>query len=172
MLSHTQKELDKFGKYVVSQSRANLTRSKHRYKGKLHKSINYNLKVSKNSFQLDFEMEKYGKFVDKGVQGTKSKTKAPKSPYRFGTGTGKKGGLTESIDKWVKDKRFQFRDKKTGRFWSYAQTSFVIRRSIWFTGLKTTNFFTKPFERAFKKLPKELTEAYALDLDDFFDFAT
>ena len=45
---------------------------------------------------------------------------------------------------------------------SYEQTSFLIIRSIWNTGLKTTNFFTKPFEQAFMRLPDEIYAAYAL----------
>lgn len=32
-------------------------------------------------------------------------------------------------------------------------------------GLKTTNFFTEPFETAFKRLPDEIIEAYGLDIE-------
>ena len=41
---------------------------------------------------LSFEMADYGKFKDRGVRGKSSSAKAPNSPYRFGTGSGKKGG--------------------------------------------------------------------------------
>ena len=68
------------------------------------------MEASRNSFSLAFEMEDYGKFQDKGVRGAASSQRAPNSPYRFGSGTGKKGGLTNSIRAWVQQKRIQFRD--------------------------------------------------------------
>lgn len=161
-------ELDAFGKYVVKQSRANLTRKKKKDTGDLYKSIDYDLFVSKTeaSFSLSFKMADYGDFIDKGVKGVASSTKAPNSPYKFGTGSGKKGGLTEGVDKWVSRKRIQFKDRQSGKFMSYKQTAFLIRRSIWFKGIETTNFFSKPLEDAFKRLPDALVEAFGLEVDN------
>jgi hypothetical protein len=48
---------------------------------------------------------------------------------------------------------------------SYESTSFLIIRSIYNKGLETTNFFTKPFEQAFQRLPDEIYAAFALELD-------
>jgi hypothetical protein len=160
-----KQELDKFGKFIVQQSRSNLTKAGKKDKGNLYKSISYEAKENKNSFEFSISMEPYGTFVDKGVKGVKSSSKAPNSPYKFGTGSGRKGGLTEGINGWVKRKRFQFKDKK-GKFLSYESTAFIVRRSIWFTGLKTTNFFQRPFELAFNKLPDELVKAYGLTIDN------
>ena len=161
-------ELDAFGKYVVKQSRANLTRKKKKDTGELYKSLDYDLFVSKTeaSFSLSFKMVDYGDFIDKGVKGVASSTKAPNSPYKFGTGSGKKGGLTSGIDQWVSRKRIQFKDRQSGKFMSYKQTAFLIRRSIWFKGIETTNFFTKPLEDAFKRLPDALVEAFGLEVDN------
>jgi hypothetical protein len=170
MSTSVKNELDAFGKYIVQQSRSNLTKAKKKDRGNLYKSIGYDVKVSKNSFELSFTMEDYGKFVDKGVKGVNSSAKAPNSPYKFGTGSGAKGGLTKGIDAWVQRKRFQFKDKK-GKFLSYQSTAFIIRRSIWFTGLRTTNFFERPFELAFKRLPDDLIKRYGLDIDDLLDDA-
>jgi hypothetical protein len=158
-------ELDRFGKYIVQQSRSNLTKAGKKDRGTLYKSISYEAKENKNSFELTISMADYGKFVDKGVKGVSSSAKAPNSPYKFGTGSGRKGGLTEGINGWVQRKRFQFKDKK-GRFLSYESTAFIVRRSIWFTGLRTTNFFERPFELAFKRLPDDLVEAYGLTIDN------
>ena len=165
-----ENELNKFGKFIVQQSRSNLSKAKKKDRGALYKSINYNLEVGKRSFALSFSMEDYGKFVDKGVKGASSSSKAPNSPYKFGTGSGRKGGLTDGINGWVKRKRFQFRDKK-GKFLSYESTAFIVRRSIWFTGLRTTNFFERPFELAFKKLPDELIKAYGLTVENLLKFS-
>lgn len=170
MPNELEKYLNEFGKSVVKQSRTRLSKSKKNDSKKLYNSLSYDLNVSKNSFSLSFNMEDYGTFIDKGVKGVSSSAKAPNSPYKFGTGTGKKGGLTNGIDKWVTRKRIQFKDRKSGRFMSYKSTAFLIRNSIWNKGLETTNFFSKPFENAFKKLPDIIIEKFGLDLDDFLDF--
>ena len=165
-------ELKKFGDYVVKQSRTNLTKSKKSDTKGLYNSIKFDSKESANSFELSFTMSEHGKFVDKGVKGFSSSAKAPNSPYKFGTGTGKKGGLTNGIDGWVQRKRIQFKDRKTGKFLSYKSTAYLIRNSIWHKGLETTNFFTKPFEAAFKRLPDDLVKAFALEVDNLFNFTT
>lgn len=161
---YVQKELDKFKRYVVQQSRSNLTKGDKNVNKKLYNSINGEAISSKNSLGLYFEMEEYGTFQDLGVKGKKSSAKAPNSPYQFGTGRGKKGGLTEGINKWVRARRFQFRDKK-GKFTSFESTAFIITRSIYNKGIKPSFFFTKPFEKAFERLPNDIIEAYGLDVE-------
>ena len=169
MLSNVEKELKNFAKYVVTKSRMNLRSSDKNSSGDLSRSLDSDVKVSKNSFQLAFMMEDYGVFQDKGVRGKSSSAKAPNSPFKFGTGTGRKGGLSEGINKWVKRKRFQFRDKKSGRFLSYDSTAFLISRSIYQKGIAPSLFFTKPFEKAFKNLNKDLIEAYKLDVEQLMN---
>ena len=169
MLSNVEKELKNFAKYVVTKSRMNLRSSDKNSSGDLSRSLDSNVKVSKNSFELSFLMEDYGVFQDKGVKGKSSSAKAPNSPFKFGTGTGRKGGLSEGINKWVKRKRFQFRDKKSGKFLSYDSTAFLISRSIYHKGIAPSLFFTKPFEKAFKNLNKDLVKAYKLDVEQLMN---
>lgn len=170
-LEHTQKTLEKFRDYVIQQSRSNLTKSDKNVSKKLYNEIKGNVKVSQNSFQLGFEMPIYGQFQDKGVKGKFSSFKAPNSPFKFGTGTGLKGGLTRGIEKWVQAKRFQFRDKKTGKFMSYKNTAFLISRSIYTTGLRPSLFFTKPFEAGYKKyIDEDLINQFALDVEDLMQY--
>ena len=159
--------LQKFTKYVVSQSRANLTRKDKNVRGNLYKSVKGDSFVGKNSIGVYFEMEEYGEFQDQGVKGKTSSAKAPNSPFRFGSGTGRKGGLTEGINRWVRDRRFQFKDRQTGKFLSYEATAFLITRSVYNKGIEASRFFSKPFEAGFKRLPDELVEAYGLDVEQF-----
>ena len=160
-----KEELNKFAKYVIQQSRSNLSKSdKNDTKG-LYNSLKGNVSVNEKGANLSFKMADYGKFKDKGVRGKSSSAKAPNSPFKFGSGTGKKGGLTNSINKWVKRKGIQFRDRKSGRYLSYKSTAFLISRSIYQKGIKPSLFFTKPFVAAFKRLPDELIEAYSLGLE-------
>lgn len=162
----TIKALERFKKHVITQSKRNLTNKDKNVRKTLWNSIGGNIFASKSnsSIGLYFEMEEYGQYQDLGVKGKTSSNKAPESPYKFGTGTGKKGGLTQGIEKWVNARRFQFRDEN-GKFLSYKSTAFIITRSIYNKGLKPSYFFTKPFEAAFKNLPEELVEKYKLDLE-------
>ncbi len=166
-MTNLEKVLKDFNKEVIKQARANLTRKGKRDTNTLYKEMNSTVTVGKNSFysSIDFgKASEYWDFIDKGVKGVSSSQRAPQSPYKFGTGTGRRGGLTKGIDGWVKRKRFQFRNKD-GKFLSYESTAFLIRRAIWNKGLETTNFISRPFELAFKRLPQEVVEAYSLDLD-------
>jgi len=167
-LEKTRDALNKFAKYVVQQSKSNLTKSDKNVSKELYNSIGYKLNVSKNSFGLDLVMQDYGVFQDKGVKGKTSSAKAPNSPFKFGSGTGKKGGLTNGIDKWVRRRGFQFRDNK-GKFLSYQSTAFLITRSIYNKGIKPSMFFTKPFEKAFAGLNEDLIQAFALDVTKFME---
>ena len=123
-LEQTRDALNKFAKYVIQQSRSNLSKSDKNVSKQLYNSLGYDLNVSKNSFSLSLLMEDYGMFQDKGVKGATSSAKAPNSPFKFGKSKGKKqsGGLGDSIFEWVKARRFQFQDikrynpKATGRF--------------------------------------------------------
>jgi len=159
-----REELNKFAKYVIQQSRSNLTKGKKNTSKELYNSLGYDIESSKDSTSMAFKMADYGKFQDLGVKGKDSSAKAPNSPYKFGTGSGKKGGLTKGIDKWVRRRGIQFRDKK-GRFLSYEQTGYIITRSVYKTGMKASMFFTKPFERAFKRLPNDLVKAYSIGIE-------
>lgn len=164
-MSGVKDVLELFGKRVQQQSKSNLSKKDKKDTSNLYDSIGYEVKVSKNSFQLSFTMEDYGKFIDKGVKGKTSSSKAPNSPFKFGSKTGKKGGLTDGIFGWVTRKRLQFKQRGTGKFLSYKSTAFLITRSIYNKGIETTNFFTKPFENEFKKLPNEIIQAYGLEVN-------
>ena len=162
-------ELEKFGKYVVQQSKSNLSKKKKKDTSNLYNGVKFEVTKEKDSTTLSFDFgtaNDYWQFVDKGVKGVSSSAKAPNSPFKFGTGTGKSGGLTKGINGWVARKRIQFQDKKTKQFLSYKATAFLIMRSIWNKGLETTNFFTKPFEQAFKRVPDDIYAAYALEVEE------
>lgn len=166
----TNQALQKFAKYVVTQAKANLTRKNMKTSGNLYNSIKYDFEQGKNSFFLNFYMEDYGTFQDLGVKGAGSGSAAPNSPYRFGTGSGKKGGLRKAILQWVQMKGIQFRDLESGKFMSYKSTAHLIARSIYQKGLYPTGFFSKPFEKGFERMPDEILEAYGLDVEKFLEY--
>ena len=157
MLSNVKDELNRFAKYVISQSRANLTRQKKNSSKELYNSLDSEVKVSANSFSLSFLMAEYGVFQDKGVSGVKKKYN---TKYAYTT----KMPPPSKMDKWIVKKGIAPRDKD-GKFISRKSLQFMIARSIYNNGIKPSLFFTKPFEKAFKGLSKDLVEAYKLDVE-------
>ena len=158
----TEKYLNAFAKYVIQQSRSNLSKQNKNVDKKLYNSLDKEIEVGANSFRLAFLMEDYGTFQDKGVSGTQKKYNTPFS-YKS-----KKPPLKPITD-WVKKRRFQFR-KENGKFMSYQSTAFLVRNGIFKNGIKPSLFFTKPFEKAFERLPDELIEAYGLDVEKFLEY--
>jgi len=164
---NTKKALDDFGKYIVKQARANLSKKGKNVSNKLYQSLKYETKVSDKSFEFSILAEDYAEFQDLGIKGKFKSNKAPNSPFRFGSGSGRSGGLTQGINNWVAKKRFQFKDRTTGEFLSYKATAFLITRSIFNTGIKPSLFLTKPFNDGFNRLDDAIIEAYGLDVETF-----
>ena len=170
-LEETNKALNKFAKYVIQQARTNLTKGKKNVSNELYKSLDSDVKIHRNSLSMDMVMDKYGMFQDRGVKGTKSGKSLSGFSYKSSSNLIGFEAATGTFAKQAKHKRMQPRDKK-GRFGSYKTMGFILANSIKKKGIKPSMFFTKPFEQEFKKLPNELIEAYALDLENFINFTT
>jgi hypothetical protein len=159
---NTKGYLNSFAKYVIQQSRSNLTKGGKNVDKKLYNSLDSQIEVGANSFRMVFLMENYGEFQDKGVSGTQKKYN---TPFSYKT----KRPPLKPITEWVKKRRFQFR-KEDGKLMSYQSTAFLVRQGIFKNGVKPSLFFTKPFEKAFERLPDELIEAYGLDVEQFLQY--
>lgn len=163
--------LDRYRKYVVQQSKANLTKGrmvrgkKQSYKatGKLYSSIKGYVSSKMNRSikgrftggstmpQLTFEMNDYGKFIDEGVKGSKSTyIKSYKSPYKFRGG--KKTVPVTPIKKWCQKRGIS------------EKLAFIIAKSIYEKGIEASNFFTKPLNRRGKIMRNEYHKAIADDI--------
>jgi hypothetical protein len=160
---NTKEYLNAFAKYVIQQSRSNLTKQGKNVDKKLYNSLDKEIEVGANSFRMAFLMEDYGAYQDKGVSGTQKKYDTPFS-YKS------KRPPLKPIQDWVTKRRFQFRNKENGKFMSYKSTAFLITKGIFKNGIKPSLFFTKPFEKAFERLPDELIEAYGLDVEQFLQY--
>lgn len=156
--------LQTFGKRVQQQARSNLTRQKMNASGGLYDATKYELSTGQNSFSLSFEMLEYWQYQDSGVSGTQKKYN---TPFKYTT----KKPPAQIFEKWAKQKGIKPRDKQ-GRFSTFKSFGFAVSNKIFKEGIAPTKFFTKPFENEFNKLPDEIVEAYALDLDDILKFTT
>jgi hypothetical protein len=168
------KTIQMFRDYVIREAKDNLKRSGHNNSGSLANSIKGEIVTEATYTIVGFTMANYGMFVDQGVKGKTSSTRAPNSDFKFGRGTGPKGGLTKGIQKWVRQKGFQFRSKEEGskgRFLSYESTAYLITRAIFNKGIKPSLFFTKPFEAGYKKyIDVDLIKAFGQDIDTMVDY--
>ena len=171
----TKKILEDFAREVVRGAKKNLR--KRKASGKLSRSLKSDVKVNPKSFEMTFEMEPYGAYVDAGVDGKKKKygkRKAGLPTYKYTN----KMPPPKSLDKWVVKKGLAPRQngRFTGRSIStvgFRQSiTFLIARKIYFRGLEPTYFFTDAFEAAYKRLPKEFIDKYELDIDNFLKFTT
>lgn len=166
----TEKYLNDFAKYVIQQSRSNLTKGDKNVNKNLYNSLDKEIEVGANSFRLAFLMEDYGKFQDKGVSGIEQKYNTPFSYKSKGGKRGLKGmPPPKAFDKWNIKRGLAPRDEK-GKFLSRKQTNFLVALKIFKKGIKPSLFFTKPFEKAFERLPDELVEAYGLDVEQFLQY--
>jgi hypothetical protein len=165
MLKNVQQELNRFAKYVITQSKANLTRGKKNSSKTLYNSLDYDINVSPNSFSLSFLMEDYGVFQDKGVSGIKKKYN---TPYSYTN----KMPPPSKMDKWIVRKGLKGVRGKDGKFISRKSLQFMIARSIYNNGIKPSLFFTKPFKKAFTNLDKDIIKAYQLDVEELLKFTT
>jgi hypothetical protein len=168
--------LDSFGFDVVEGAKRNLVSKNKNSSKALSNSLDYDLKVFKNSFSISFLMEDYGEFIDQGVKGIGGKKKdgtswkkkkvSSKSPFKYKS----KRPPASVFSGWTVRRGIAPRNK-SGQFTTRKGLQFAIANSVYHTGLETTNFFTQPFEKEFKSLPDELTEAYGLEVEEFLEFA-
>ena len=156
-LEETREALNKFAKYVIQQSRSNLTKGKKNASKELYNSLGYAVSKSAKSTSLAFNMADYGTFQDRGVSGTEKKYN---TPYSYTT----KMPPRKAFDKWIVRKGIAPRGKG-GKFLSRQSLQYLIARAVYRKGIKPSMFFTKPFQAAFKRLPDDLVQAYSIGLE-------
>ena len=169
--------MESYGKYVVQQSKSNLTKDK-KGDGDLYNSIKFEVIDDSQAMIVEFFMTDYGVFVDEGVRGAnpslvdnpktgrKGVQKAPYSKFKYKS---RRPPLKALVD-WAKRKNIRFRVKKgqkgAGQFkkGSYKAMGFWLQKSIYAQGLKPNYFFSKPFEAGIKKYELNMAKAFAEDI--------
>lgn len=143
--------IKRYGNQVETEIKNRLKNAGKFASGKLYKSIRHDVKIEKGEFVLRFFAEDYAKYVDKGVEGAKSKRagKGGKSIYKF-------------KDKMPPEKAFRSWLRKKG---IPKDKSFAVRRSIYLFGITPTNFFTIPTTRRLKQFEKGVKDNMIKDID-------
>ena len=166
-MTNSMQELGKMGKEVRRRARIALKARGKVVTGKLYNSIRYEQSVSKDEKSLNlrfsFPGANYWQYVDEGVRGAMSSAKAPRSPFRFGSGSGPSGGLRPAIDRWVVKKGIAPRGPG-GQFAARKSMVFAISRSIYRTGIRPSYFFTNAYDKTLKAYNNKLEAAVAKDI--------
>ena len=160
-----ERYLNSFGKQVVNRGKGNLQKAKGGGTN-LEKSLSFKVITDDDGFTVQFFMDSYGTFVDKGVSGTDVrrsfkdyKGKTISSPYKYTT----KQPPSRVLDKWIVKKGIAPRDEK-GRFMSRKSISFLIARSIKRKGIQGISFFQKPLMLGLKQYGKDMLGAVKDDI--------
>ena len=168
-MKRLQKAMNRIGKRVVSNARKILKEQGKVVTGNLSKSLFYTIEGSKETIELNFESHApYWDFVEQGVQGLISNKKAPKSPYKFGSGNFTGGGtLRGGIDRWVIQKPIgAIRDDK-GKFIKRKQMVSAISSEIYNYGIAPSNYYAIALDRGYKKSRILIGKAIGLDVATF-----
>jgi hypothetical protein len=168
-MPETQKALHKVGVMWRKNARISLKMQDKINTGRLYNSMPVLVQEpNSDTYQVNITpTAPYWEYVDKGVQG-KSRNIFPhqsKSPFKFGSGKGGPG-LRAAINKYVKQKGFQFQSREEGskgQWLSYDSTAFLVSRAIWHRGLKPILFITGTGERIKKHIVKTIAPAISKD---------
>tara|TARA_R110002050_G_scaffold190472_2_gene325131 strand:+ start:4394 stop:4912 length:519 start_codon:yes stop_codon:yes gene_type:complete len=168
-MQQTEKVLNAFGKKVVQSAQGILNATGKNASGDLGSSLGYVVHVyDSGAVEMDFVAMGYADIVDKGIRGSKSSAKAPKSPYKYTS----KQPPSNVIDKWVVRKGLKSARDSKGRFIKRKSLVFLIAKSIKLYGVKPSNFFSDAFNIAYRDLPAQFIKAYANDAQKFLKFVS
>ena len=178
-----EKYLKDFGDNVVASAQANLNKEKGNTA--LGQSINVKVVPDDKGFSVNFYMEDYGTFLDKGVSGneksqsfTDYKGMTKSSPYKYTT----KQPPTGILEKWIATKGLKGRKslikhrkgdakkkkiKGAGQFITNKSFAFAIAKTIQRKGIKSLSFFQEPLGLYYGILKKELLTEVKMDIENY-----
>jgi hypothetical protein len=143
-----KKVLTVLGKDIVAQAKKNIKTSKISHSGHLYNGMKSKSKVNENSVSLAITIADYWEYMDYGVEGV--------------------GGQKADGSNWVKrrvtNNKFKYREHMPppsafNRYTSERSGQFAIANSVFHRGLKTTSFFTDPFDTETEELEEKILQA-------------
>ena len=166
-VKHLEKALTKFGSNVIQKGRRILDQKKKRtQENTLYTNYHYKMKSTSSTITFGFEFgeaEEYWEFVDQGVKGVggfkgSGSARGKGSDFKFKYAN-PGGAMVKAIKGWIKNKPVSLGDM------NITGLAFAIGYSIKRRGLERTMFYSNPVNKALKKLPDELTDAFRLDVE-------
>ena len=179
---NVERYLNSFGQEVINRAKANLSKA-GKGGGNLEKSIDFKLVPDNDGFIVQFLMADYGTFVDKGVKGAGGTIKSGKhkgswggrrhfvnwkgkrqdSPYKFGSGKGKKNGIYKGIGSFIRKKGLQPRSEG-GQYMTTAGLKIAVVKVLWTKGIHGIRLFQKSFMLGMKEYCEHFLGAVKEDI--------
>mgnify|MGYP003133378946 CR=1 FL=1 len=183
-IESVERYFESLGREIVKRAKSNLQKAKG--DTSLSRSIKFKVKSTYDSYELEFSMDSYGNFVDKGVRGAGGTIKTGKnkgdwggkrfyktytgqkkqSPYKFGSGKSRGGSIYKGIEAFIKKKGIKGRSSITGRFITNKSLTFAITKVLWTKGIHGISFFQKALQFGLSTMPEELGAAIKTDIID------
>ena len=161
-----ERYLNSFGKYIIKQSRSNLSRKKKNVSKELYNSLEFKVVKTTKGFSVQFFMADYGTFIDKGVSGTKKINeyntydgRRVESPYKYRS----KRPPMKVFDKWIIRRGIAPRDDK-GKFISRKSLQYLIANKIYTQGIKGISFFQRSLQLGLKDFYNQVGNAIKKDI--------
>ncbi|QDP46316.1 MAG: hypothetical protein Unbinned4264contig1000_28 [Prokaryotic dsDNA virus sp.] len=165
-----EKYLNSYGGYIVRQAKSILKRRNDT--GGLTNSLKYKVQNTVKGITLEFLSAEHGKYIAKGVSGTRSrrsyideKGNRKPSPFKYRSTSNLKGleNATGTFRNYAKRKGLKGRGKD-GRFITDKSLGFAIAESVKKKGIRAASYYTKPLSMSFKKFQKELEKNFGKDI--------
>lgn len=178
-----ERYFESLGREIVKRAKSNLQKAKG--DTSLSRSIKFKLKETQGSYELQFFIDAYGNFVDKGVRGAGGTIKSGKhkgkwggkrfyktykghkrqSPYKFGSGKSRGGSIYDGIGSFIRKKGLQPRSKG-GQFMTTKGLKIAIVKVLWTKGIHGISFFQKALQFGLSTMPEDLGAAIKKDIID------
>ena len=180
--TNLKNQLNSFGAEVVATATKNL-KAAGKGGGNLERSIKFDVLPDSDGFVVQFSMADYGTFVDKGVKGAGGTIKSGKhkgswggrrhyitwegkrkdSPYKYGSGKGKKNGIYKGIGSFIRKKGLQPRSEG-GHYMTTAGLKIAIVKVLWTKGIHGISFFQNSLMLGMKNYGEDLLGALKEDI--------
>lgn len=154
---NTKLILDEFGKQFIDAYRAGLDAKNANASKGLYNSLNFEVKIGKQSINLDILLNDYWKYLEYGCKGTETSYPDAYYPAHFPP--------TKAIEEWIKIKPV-IPEQRNGKLPTQKQLAYLISRSIYQKGIEPRFIFRDAVDDVWEQLKDALNEAIEKDVEN------
>lgn len=154
---NTKLVLDEFGKQFIDAYRSGLDAKNANASKGLYNSLNFEVKIGKQSINLDILLNDYWKYLEYGCKGTETSYPDAYYPAHFPP--------TKAIEEWIKIKPV-IPEQRNGKLPTQKQLAFLIARSINRKGIEPRFIFRDAVDDIWEQLKDALNEAIEKDVEN------
>ena len=154
---NTKLVLDEFGKQFIDAYRSGLDAKNANASRNLYNSLNFEVKIGKQSINLDILLNDYWKYLEYGCKGTETSYPEAYYPAHFPP--------TKAIEEWIKIKPV-IPEQRNGKLPTQKQLAYLISRSIYQKGIEPRFIFRDAVDDVWEQLKDALNEAIEKDVEN------